>query len=51
MTAELHEEGQRVNRKKMARVMRRYRIQGCGYDGRCSNPSRPGWPPPCAPEH
>ena len=28
ITAELHDKGQRVNRKKVARVMRRYRIQG-----------------------
>lgn len=28
VTAELHEGGERVNRKKVARVMRRYRIQG-----------------------
>ena len=28
ITAELHDGGQRVNRKKVARVMRRYRIQG-----------------------
>jgi hypothetical protein len=28
ITAELHEEGHRVNHKKVARVMRRYRIQG-----------------------
>jgi transposase InsO family protein len=28
VTAELHERGERVNRKKVARVMRRYRIQG-----------------------
>jgi transposase InsO family protein len=28
ITAELHDDGMRVNRKKVARVMRRYRIQG-----------------------
>ena len=28
ITAELHHNGQRVNRKRVARVMRRYRIQG-----------------------
>ena len=28
ITTELHDSGQRVNRKKVARVMRRYRIQG-----------------------
>jgi transposase InsO family protein len=28
IAAELHDDGQRVNRKKVARVMRRYRIQG-----------------------